>query len=365
MFGYNPCNKKTINYIKSVGLLLILTIANTGLIHSIDDHINNTLICFLLHFASNLTFIGLFYGIYSYCNKKHNKINNLVSSLNTLSKEQICVNTSHKIRNPLQEILSALDTLKQKLPSSSSTRNLSNNPIPELLIISNAIKQLERTADELLELSGTTQLMSRLSINNPITFFKRNKDLNSLNILVVDDNEINRVFLKNMLEKLSHNVVTATNGQEAVDLVLNQTTSIFNVIFIDIEMPIMDGITATRMIRKTFNKDILPIIACTSHGSSDDLEAFKAAGMNDTLLKPTNINKIIYALSRLNINEPNIEPEPLSSPSSLLKRPGSFSEGVLNSYTSNLRLNYSDLNSSDLSENNTPPNINQKKMFPN
>lgn len=350
MFGYNIYNKKKIiNYTKAICLLIVLTMSNTILIHSIDDHISNMFVRLSLYFTSNATFIGLFYGICSYCNNKHTKINNLACSLNTLSKEQICANTSHKIRNPLQETLYALDRLKQKLPSSSSTNNLSNNQTSELLIIYRAIKQLERTADELLELSG----ISHFPINNPITSFNFNKDLNSLNILVVDDNQINRVCLKNMLEKLSHNVVTANDGQEAVDLVLNQTISIFNVIFIDIDMPIMDGITATNLIRKTFNKDILPIIACTSHGSANDIEAFKAAGMNDTILKPINLNKVIYALSRLNINEPNVEPEPSSR------------EEVLNAYTSNMRLNYSDLNSSDASEHNTPPYVNPKKMFPN
>jgi CheY-like chemotaxis protein len=103
-------------------------------------------------------------------------------------------------------------------------------------------------------------------------------------ILLVEDNDLNQVIAKKFLEKKGFTVAVAANGREAIDML---KTTDYELVLMDIQMPIMDGITATREIRqlKTIRAD-LPIIAMTAHAMSGDREKSLAAGMNDHITKP-------------------------------------------------------------------------------
>ncbi|ALG89944.1 MULTISPECIES: hybrid sensor histidine kinase/response regulator [Actibacterium] len=118
-----------------------------------------------------------------------------------------------------------------------------------------------------------------------------------LQLLVVDDNEINRDLLQAMLKRLGHQVTLATGGREAVALAENTR---FDVILMDISMPGMNGIQATRAIlsgtgpnRKT------PVLAVTAHALPNEREEFKAVGMSGLLLKPLDMKALDTALSDL------------------------------------------------------------------
>ena len=102
-------------------------------------------------------------------------------------------------------------------------------------------------------------------------------------ILLVEDNETNLQLARELLEQVGLEVVTATNGLEAVAMAARER---FDGILMDIQMPFMDGLTATREIRKGSASRELPIMAMTANAMSTDREECMAAGMNDHIAKP-------------------------------------------------------------------------------
>lgn len=105
-----------------------------------------------------------------------------------------------------------------------------------------------------------------------------------LDILVVDDNEVNRIVFCKMIKQEGHRVECACNGEEALKILLNKH---FHIIFMDIHMPVMDGITATKIIRKKeANLSHTPIIALTAHVMQGDREKYISLGMDEYLAKP-------------------------------------------------------------------------------
>lgn len=120
-------------------------------------------------------------------------------------------------------------------------------------------------------------------------------------ILLVEDNEINREIAKELLEDIGFNVRAVTDGSLAVETMQKARPGDFDVILMDVQMPIMDGYEATRRIRAFDNKDIanIPIIAMTANAFAEDREAAIAAGMNDHVPKPVDMNKLKESLSKV------------------------------------------------------------------
>lgn len=104
-------------------------------------------------------------------------------------------------------------------------------------------------------------------------------------ILLVEDNEINRQVARELLEAMGFTIQLAVNGREAVEWVKKEQ---FRLVFMDIQMPEMNGYQATRVIREEVSELDLPIIAMTAHAMTGDKERCLAAGMNDHLAKPLN-----------------------------------------------------------------------------
>jgi len=102
-------------------------------------------------------------------------------------------------------------------------------------------------------------------------------------ILLVEDNETNLQVARELLEQAGLEVVTAANGLEAVERVAKER---FDGILMDLQMPVMDGLTATRKIRKGSSPPGLPILAMTANALAADREECLAAGMNDHIAKP-------------------------------------------------------------------------------
>jgi len=111
-------------------------------------------------------------------------------------------------------------------------------------------------------------------------------------ILVVEDNEINQEIVTELLNFNSFKISIANNGREAVAAVEKET---FDLIFMDIQMPEMDGLEATKCIRDKGYSDI-PIIAMTAHAMTGDRDKSLVAGMNDHVTKPLDPNKVYDAL---------------------------------------------------------------------
>jgi CheY-like chemotaxis protein len=110
-------------------------------------------------------------------------------------------------------------------------------------------------------------------------------------ILIVEDNLVNRKVAFFMLEKKGHEVTAVENGQEALNVLEN---SIFDLILMDIQMPVMDGFKATAAIRKkeTSTEEHIPIIAMTAHAMKGDRERCLDAGMDDYTTKPLNPSEV-------------------------------------------------------------------------
>jgi PAS domain S-box-containing protein len=114
-------------------------------------------------------------------------------------------------------------------------------------------------------------------------------------VLVVEDNEINRGLVSELLGDLGILVATAVNGREGVDQVLAEA---FDLVLMDIQMPVMDGLTATKLIRSDDRFHDLRIIAMTAHGMVGDRERSLNSGMNDHLTKPINPDALTAIISR-------------------------------------------------------------------
>ncbi|MCL2603999.1 MAG: ATP-binding protein [Defluviitaleaceae bacterium] len=118
-----------------------------------------------------------------------------------------------------------------------------------------------------------------------------------LHILIAEDIEINRDIIASILQETGINVDFAENGQIAV-LKFYSNPSKYSVIFMDIQMPEMDGYEATRVIRDTHEGKAIPIIAMTANVFKEDIEACYAAGMDSHIGKPLDANVIFDKLSK-------------------------------------------------------------------
>jgi len=349
-------NKKLLSFLKQGSLLGLFSGINAGITevieYIVEDQIKNnkknekyrlaTEILFIINFISILSISTLFYVAYKIIINKHSKTLTVAPEPSSAlplppSPKSIYIKISSKLRNPLQEILFAV----QKLSIDSVPTELELGSVK--YTVTNAVEQLEILANELLELSreeADTQFTRFLSGSGYVGVIGK-----KLHILVVDDSAANRAFLQSILVKLEHSVVTANNGQEAVDLVNSTAVKNFDVIFMDINMPVMDGLEATRCIRAKFSNNILPIIACTSNGSDEDLRNFDAVKMNGHILKPINLLKINTILQNIFIKN---TPQPSSSRDhGLIHRPN-----ILHQYTNLIQKSNSSImmHASDSSE---------------
>tara|TARA_R110001583_G_scaffold170446_1_gene323863 strand:- start:4127 stop:7459 length:3333 start_codon:yes stop_codon:yes gene_type:complete len=118
-------------------------------------------------------------------------------------------------------------------------------------------------------------------------------DLSNIKVLLVEDNLVNQLVAKELLMSMKANVIIADNGQKALDSLDEQS---FDVVLMDIQMPIMDGLTATQEIRKIAKYQNLPIIAMTAHAREEDKQRSLAAGMNLHIAKPVTAKLLLASI---------------------------------------------------------------------
>ena len=127
-------------------------------------------------------------------------------------------------------------------------------------------------------------------------------------ILLVEDNELNAEIAKTVLEDVGALITRAENGQQALELFKEKPAGTFDVILMDLMMPVMDGYTATRKIRELERSDAktVPIIAMTANAFQEDAEKCISVGMNAHLAKPLDIEKVMMTICRLVKKKNNI-----------------------------------------------------------
>lgn len=119
-------------------------------------------------------------------------------------------------------------------------------------------------------------------------------------ILVVEDNEINREIVHALLRDTGATLESAENGRIAYDSLLREETTPYDIILMDVQMPEMNGYEATKAIRSTTNPSVCntPIIAMTANVFREDIETCLAAGMNDHIGKPLDIDEVMMKLKK-------------------------------------------------------------------
>ena len=129
--------------------------------------------------------------------------------------------------------------------------------------------------------------------------FKQRKNLTGVKVLMAEDNDLNAELATAILEEASMKVTRVENGKQAVDNWQSHPAGTYDVILMDIMMPLMDGYAATRAIRQYSRKDAptIPIIAMTANAFAEDIEKALEAGMNAHLSKPIVIEEVLHTIS--------------------------------------------------------------------
>jgi len=138
---------------------------------------------------------------------------------------------------------------------------------------------------------------------------ERFSDFANKRILIVEDNVINQKVLSSLLVPAGVEIALANNGQEAVDMIKEKKIA-FDLVLMDINMPILDGYAATEMIRLDKENDTLPIIAVTALVLESEIEKMYSCGINAFLSKPVNVGQLYTALSLYLLEEEKSIPKP-------------------------------------------------------
>ena len=123
-----------------------------------------------------------------------------------------------------------------------------------------------------------------------------NNNLLGISVLLVEDNLVNQLVAKELLLSMQAKVTIANNGQQAISILAEQA---FDVILMDIQMPIMDGLTAAKAIRAQKKYEKLPIIAMTAHAREEDKRQSIAVGMNLHVSKPVTVNVLLDSIKQV------------------------------------------------------------------
>lgn len=117
-----------------------------------------------------------------------------------------------------------------------------------------------------------------------------------MKILLVDENEMNRDMLSRRLVRRGYTIVTALDGQEALNMVLSVEPQL---VLMDLSLPVMDGWEATRRLKADVRTRVIPVIALTAHAMAEDRVRALAAGCDDFDTKPVDLERLIGKMQAL------------------------------------------------------------------
>jgi CheY-like chemotaxis protein/HPt (histidine-containing phosphotransfer) domain-containing protein len=119
-----------------------------------------------------------------------------------------------------------------------------------------------------------------------------------LHVLVAEDNQVNRQFVTRVLQKRGHTVTTVANGRLAIETIERRAPRSFDVVLMDVQMPELDGLSATRLIRQAERSSgaHVPIVAMTAHAMAGDRDRCIVAGMDDYVSKPLHPHELVEAV---------------------------------------------------------------------
>ena len=200
------------------------------------------------------------------------------------------IRISHQMRTSLSGLLGFTQFLK------STSLNEEQQEFIE--IISTSSDELLTLVNNIIDMTPKPREKNVVEIQNKDEVIEVPKN-EIHHILVVDDNEINKRLLAKVLENEDLEVSYASNGEEAVRL---RKENNFDIIFMDIQMPVMDGVDASKAIRKYEDKNNIapvPIIVLTANTGENDRDSCLDAGMTDYMTKPIMIEEVRYRIAQL------------------------------------------------------------------
>lgn len=206
---------------------------------------------------------------------------------------QTLLDSDQQLVSRYQECLASLKGNAVLMASSSQLRDLSDEDSG--YVASLAIPFIRKTVVSLFEKifdEGGPELQTLPTDLSSV------KSLAKLKVLLVEDNIINQKVAVGFLSKINVSVIIANNGQECLQQLENHRVDEIDVILMDIEMPVMDGLSTTTAIRKNKHWQHIPIVAMTAHAIKGDRERFLNAGMNDYTSKPIAPLELYEILSR-------------------------------------------------------------------
>jgi CheY-like chemotaxis protein len=129
---------------------------------------------------------------------------------------------------------------------------------------------------------------------------EKKHDYSKKRVLLVEDNELNVEVAQEIIEMLGIKVEVAYDGKQAVDCVMEHEAGFYDLIFMDIRMPVMDGYEAAAVIRSAQRQDLkeIPIVAMTAEAFTDDVRKAREAGMDGHIAKPIDIPKLQYTIDK-------------------------------------------------------------------
>lgn len=141
-------------------------------------------------------------------------------------------------------------------------------------------------------------ILNKSSHSNEKVIKKPKEKWQGKRVLVVEDNMFNLLLVVNILEGWGMEITTAENGQEAIDHFKEST---FDIVLMDIQMPIMDGVEATKIIREKYDEN-LPIIALTANSSDEEKKLYELTGMNACVAKPFDLEEFETMMKKFLLN---------------------------------------------------------------
>lgn len=214
-----------------------------------------------------------------------------------LFKEQFMTNISHEIRTQVAGIVGIIEVL------SGAIRNVKHSEYIQILESSTdklirAINQIIAFSDKEAGSADTRPVMR----NNQKAFSNRHFDrsagtMKSLRILVVEDKQMNQKVIELILNSMGHSVTIAGNGMQALKIF---TPDAFDLILMDIKMPVMDGITAAIELRKK-HRNLPPIVGLSASPFTSNYESYAKIGMDEYLTKPMRKEDFVLLIKNLGI----------------------------------------------------------------
>ena len=197
-------------------------------------------------------------------------------------------------------------------------REIAGNDISILLVSAYDWTQIEENAKKagidgfiskpLFRSSLFKKISEVLGLEDNITSQEEsNSDLQNMNILVVEDMDVNWEVISTLLDMYGIKSKRAENGKVAVEMLKSIQPTDYDVVFMDIQMPVMNGLEATREIRKLENPYAagIPIIAMTADAFSENVAECFEAGMNSHIAKPIDINNVLKELRKIRQAKPD------------------------------------------------------------